>query len=426
MYSPYARRSNPNTRWGTTRVSIPKPPAFITARPTISYSHLPRHTVSEAQDGNLSDRIGWVVLNKDLIGHVEARLRHIPDALTHVQAYRALARAAPSYALLKRYLPKVGAPKTEKEKAVQVAAEGYQAIIEAAENVIATLSTPTVARALNDLLPFRRQHGTSPNNHVLERPQRIDDYQDPEWEHKELTEDEKFFNRSTWSPVSWTPYDADDAASPPSTDSTSGSTSTDSLPALDTLDVRSLSDREDDEDYESSELSYPDSDPDEADDEAPKVVNQPPPPPPPHAPGVIVNEPRPPRTHLMRGLDNDDRLLILDPSNHIFIAYDNHFPLRVEQVEALYRRHWPGATPFQTHRAAIIVDDFTARHLNVPVSQPMVPDAPLIGYREAMQLSEKQKEQWRQLEDEAFTEAHAAYICSILPPASVQDYFVRY
>ena len=185
----YTRRNAYKARQGKARSVIPSAPSFITSRPTIYYNHLPRHTVSSDQDGTLSDRIGWVLLHKDLIGHVEARLRNIPNAITNVQAYRALARAAPSYGILKGYLPRTSAPRCEKTRAVQVADEAYQAIIEGADNIISTLSTPEVAHALSDLLPLRRQHGSITYVDVLLHPSRIDDYPQPEWKHTELSED---------------------------------------------------------------------------------------------------------------------------------------------------------------------------------------------------------------------------------------------
>ncbi|KAI0681705.1 hypothetical protein C8T65DRAFT_751373 [Cerioporus squamosus] len=131
-----ARRNNTRSRTNTGRQ-----PQDGFVRPP------PRHVVSNENDGTLSDRVGWVILHPDLVGHVSARLYKIPDALTLVETYRALSRAAPSYALLASYNERVGAPKSEKKYAAQVAQEAYQATIEAAERTIAITSFGPVASA---------------------------------------------------------------------------------------------------------------------------------------------------------------------------------------------------------------------------------------------------------------------------------------
>ena len=133
---------------------IPSPPEFIQRRDVVTYNHLPRHPIDNHDNGTATDRIGWVILHKDLIGHVETRIRHIPHALESIQAYRALARAVQAYATIKTYMEAAGAPKSEKELANRTAKTAYYGSIEAAENVIATLATPTILRALKDLLPL--------------------------------------------------------------------------------------------------------------------------------------------------------------------------------------------------------------------------------------------------------------------------------
>ena len=162
-----SRRNNGRSRYGTNQwgkpIAIERPPRFILDCKPVYYDHLPRRIVSNEEDGTLSDRIGWVILHPDLVGHVQQRLYRIPNAVDLVDTYRSLARAAPSYSLLANYNEKVGAPASEKKYAAQVAQEAYHDTIAAAERTIGLLCIPTVAHALADLLPLRSQHQSSNN-----------------------------------------------------------------------------------------------------------------------------------------------------------------------------------------------------------------------------------------------------------------------
>ncbi|KAI0327004.1 hypothetical protein GY45DRAFT_1373483 [Cubamyces sp. BRFM 1775] len=77
-----------------------------------------------------------------------------------------------------KYNKRTLAPKSEKKKVVQVANEAYQAVIQAAEEIISMLANPQVAGVLSDLMPLRHQHSTQNWGHVF-WPQRLDDYQKP-------------------------------------------------------------------------------------------------------------------------------------------------------------------------------------------------------------------------------------------------------
>ena len=93
-----SRRNNGRPRYGTNQwgkpIAVERPPRFILDRKPVYYDHLPRRIVSNEEDGTLSDRIGWVILHPDLIGHVQQRLYKIPNAVDLVDTYRSLARAA--------------------------------------------------------------------------------------------------------------------------------------------------------------------------------------------------------------------------------------------------------------------------------------------------------------------------------------------
>ena len=415
----FRTRSNPARRYGTNKwgkpLTIERPPKFITDRKPVYYDHLPRRIVSNEDDGTLSDRIGWVIIHPDLVGHVGQRLHKIPGAMELVSAYRALARAAPSYSVLVHYNEKVGAPKSEKNHAAMVAQEAYQATIEGAEKVIGLLSTPTVAHALSDLLPLRSQHARNFNTRYVVWPRRIDDYPKP----KNTEKDKEAEEQESWpSPASYDPW----RMSPPLgneewSDQSPRSTNTDKscLPVLpltpatnESLNPSCYGD--DDKSLDSScygddETSLPElenlevrSIDEVAEEEPPTLLvatsnPTPPPSPPPSNEKIdIVNPFKFPI--LRRGnLSKGERLLAIT-DERVLIIRNDLYPYTIEDLKECYEYHYPNATEATVTRACIYIDHVYAEFRGFIVEEVFAPARKHIPYREALHISAEKGAAW--------------------------------
>lgn len=431
-----ARRNNTRSRTNTGRqygtnqwgkpLTVERPPKFIRDRKTVSYDHLPRRVVSNENDGTLSDRVGWVILHPDLVGHVSARLYKIPDALTLVETYRALSRAAPSYALLASYNERVGAPKSEKKYAAQVAQEAYQATIEAAERTIGMLATPRVARALSDLLPHRNQHGSTDRSRYVFWPRRISDYPQrtkttDEEEGGNDQQDKPETKNGGWgSPLSYDPWQS----TPELTTGTEVSedydhdsdvyADTDSLPELENLELRSvdeLTDEAMDEALEQLQVAA-----------SPSAPPPPSPPPPPAADDKKNPTPRI-KIRLMRGRGHT-RMYGITQHHRVLSIHEGPFPYTITEIEARYHLRWPAATVQQAKRASLIVDDIFARRGDYP-TQDLLAIPSHTSYRTALGIDEEEVELWDILnqvsEDDILQQA-----IEMFDPVKVDSYAVHF
>lgn len=137
---------------------IPMAPKFIRNLHPVQYNHLPRPAYSAFDEGTLPDRIGWVVTHPDLIAQVKVRVSHMKRAKTQIEIYRYLTKAVTTQKATEIYIKRSSAPKCEKEKALDIARETHNSLVDAATKVMDKMATPGMARALSDLLPGRTQH----------------------------------------------------------------------------------------------------------------------------------------------------------------------------------------------------------------------------------------------------------------------------
>lgn len=358
--------------WGTLP-AISQPPRFILNRKPVHYDHLPRRVVSNDPDGTLADRIGWVIVHPDLIGHVEARTRNIPYARDLIEIYRTLAKAAPSYSVLSDFVKRVGAPRSEKDTAAIVANEGYNNIIQAAERVIALLATPQMARALNDLLPLRNQHVSHDRCRYVYWPRRINQYQRPGDDGME-TDDEAETEGKDSSDSGWSVPTTDPWGPTPSTDTED----TDSLPELDNLSLHTV-----------EEIV------EEVVEEPPSTATDPSPPSPPPPTSIkiddIVNDNR--RPVYFRGT-GEDRLGHITSDHRLLVVRTPAYSISIDYIIDQYRERWSTATALQAHRAAIIIDEFLARRGDYVTYESRNQVWCPTTYRDAIGMTAGERQRW--------------------------------
>ncbi|RPD52738.1 hypothetical protein L227DRAFT_617569 [Lentinus tigrinus ALCF2SS1-6] len=304
--------------WGTLP-AISQPPRFILNRKPVHYGHLLRRVVSNDEDGTLPDRIEWVIVHPDLIGHVDARIRNIPYARDLIEVYRTLAKAAPSYSVLSDFVKRVGAPRSEKDTAAIVANEGYTNIIQAAE---------------------RSQHVSHDRCRYVYWPRRINRYQRPGDDGME-TDDEAETEEKDSSDDGWSIPTTDPWGPPPSTDTED----TDSLPELDNLSLNTI-----------EQVA------EEVVEEPPLTATDPSPPSPPPPTTVkiddIINDDR--RPVYFRGT-GEDRLGHITVDHRLLVVRTPVYSIPIDYIVNQYRETWTTATALQAHRAAIVIDEFLAR-----------------------------------------------------------------
>lgn len=463
-----SRSSNNNH---SRHVYTPRAPQFINRRPTIHYDHLPRHSVSITREGSLSDRIGWVLLHEDLTAHVEARLRDIPNALTTVAAYRALARAVPSYSMLKLFVNKAGAPKSDKKAAGQLLDEAHFAAVQAAEQVIILLANPTVARALHDLLPLRNQHsGWNTNLWRWGDAQPGDLRRFGEHPGAGYQVDEVAGSSSNedllWPPTAETDPWASTAATDGNSSNgitvegerqlspiTEESSLSDELPALEGLTLSMVDeeipqdDNDDDDemsedddglvvvipptpsltpDSSSSLLSFSSSSstppltPDSSLSSLPSSS------PPPYE--QLVSGARQTTCCRLRRGPGSTRLVAITPhASTVFVA-NCEFPLTLDEVKTIYLGCWPNATADQVDKATLFLDDLLARQYNCySIRQRQVGTSFLLEvmpYRRALEMTDEEGSNWTvgdeaRADNQAFAKTIVQYTSHLLLPTAL-------
>ena len=118
-----------------------------------SYSHLPRHFVSDEPTGTLVDRIGWTITHPDLRDQTRYRLSSYRGAQTLVNIYDHATSLGPILARIHSLAERSSAPRVVKQELLNLINAAYDHNATIADNVMSDLGTGKVANALAGILP---------------------------------------------------------------------------------------------------------------------------------------------------------------------------------------------------------------------------------------------------------------------------------